>query len=500
MDLDATLDAVLSTALDAAIAMREDGSIAAWNHVAEDVFGWSFDEVRGRNLGQVIIPPELRQGHHKGLERYLRTGVARALGKQMEVDAMDRSGRRFRAELSTTELRHGGERLFVGFVRDISARKAAEEKIAEVTERLALAVRTHSIGIFDTDVETGGVYWNSELERIYGYGPGEFETHLDAWRRHVVSSDLARVEEQFGKVVAAGASELSYSYRMKRRDGEMRHIDASARFFYDDRGRNVRRVGVNIDVTDRKLAERRLSETQAELVHLSKLSSLGAMASSLSHELNQPLTAIANYVAAAKRLARDRGCSHSDPLVEALDRASAGTLRAGELIRRLRAISRNEPVQARQISLGPLVSETAALAIPDADTKGLALELAIEPDADEVCADPILLQQVIFNLLKNAAEAMDGSPGIISVRAAASAPNEVVVQVADTGPGLDESVAANLFAAFVSTKPDGMGVGLSICRSIIENDGGRIWAESTADGTTFSFTLRRHEESLDEPG
>jgi two-component system sensor kinase FixL len=163
-------------------------------------------------------------------------------------------------------------------------------------------------------------------------------------------------------------------------------------------------------------------------------------------------------------------------------------------------MSRNEPVKARQISLGPLAGETAALAIPDSYARGLALDLAIEPDADEVLADPILLQQVLFNLLKNAAEAMAGSPGTISVRASPSAPNEVVVQVADTGPGLDESVAANLFVAFVSTKPEGMGVGLSICRSIIENDGGRIWAESSAQGATFFFTLRRHEEGLDELG
>jgi two-component system sensor kinase FixL len=500
MDLDATLDAVLSTALDAAIAMREDGSIAAWNDMAEQVFGWSFDEVHGKNLGEVIVPPELRQGHHSGLERYLRTGVAQALGKHIEVQALHRTGRRFPAELSTTELRHGGERLFLGFVRDISARKEAEEKIAEVTERLALAVRTHSIGIFDTDVETGRVYWNAELEAIYGYGPGEFETHLDAWRRHVVPSDLARIEAQFKTVAAAGESDLSYSYRMKRCDGEMRHIDASARFFYDEEGRNVRRVGVNIDVTDRKLAERRLSETQAELVHLSKLSSLGAMASSLSHELNQPLTAITNYVAAARRMAKGKGYGEREPLVEALERASAGTLRAGELIKRLRAMARNEPVQARPISLGAVIAETVSLAIPEADVKGLALEVAIEPDADEVYADPILLQQVVFNLLKNAAEAMAGQAGTICMRAAPSGPNEVVVQVADTGPGLDEEVAANLFAAFVTTKPEGMGVGLSICRSIIENDGGRIWADTAAGGTTFFFTLRRHEESQDEGG
>ena len=490
-DLDTTLHAVLSTALDAAIAMREDGRIAAWNDVAEQTFGWSFLEVEGRLLSDVVIPPEHRSAHEAGLKRYLDSGVAVALGKRIEVEAIHRSGRRFPAELSTQEVRHQGERMFLGFVRDISERKEADSRIRDVTERLELAVHAHSIGVFDTDVQTGRVHWSPELERIYGYELGQFETNLAAWRRQVVPGDLARVDAQFSKALKAQAAELAYSYRMTRRDGEIRYIEASARFFYDDAGRNVRRVGVNIDVTERKAAERRLSETQAELIHLSRLNSLGAMASSLSHELNQPLTAVANYISTAKGMLQREGSNRIDSAIQALELASAGTMGAGDLIKRLRRMSSKRALEQKEVSLAPLIDETASLVLHDASVQRIAFELTIEPGADTVYADPILLQQVMFNLLRNAVEAMAGAGGRIAVRASSASDEQVVIQVDDTGPGLDQEVAANLFTAFVSTKSEGMGVGLSICRTIIENNGGRIWAESSETGTSFYFTLPR---------
>jgi two-component system sensor kinase FixL len=490
-DLHETLHAVLATALDAAIAMKEDGTIAEWNHVAERTFGWTFREVHGKKVGEVIMPPEFRRAHEEGLERYLRTGIPRALGKHIEVVAVDRSGREFAAELSTTEVRHGGERLFLGFIRDISERKEAEAKIAEVTERLNLAVRTHSIGIFDTDVANGKVYWDRELETIYGYEPGEFAATIDAWRQHVVPADRERVLRQFAAAIAAKATELAYNYRIRRRDGEIRHIEASARFFYDEEGRNTRRVGVNIDVTSRKLTERRLSETQAELAHLSRLSSLGAMASSLGHELNQPLTAVANYLAAAKSLLMKDPSGISEKAVEALEHASANTLRAGELIRRLRAMSMKQPMQRQLTSLANILHETAALALPNGPLSGVSIDVSVDRGADQVFADPLLVQQVVFNLLRNAVEAMASTGGGIRVGAAVLDKDFVLISVADDGPGLDSQVEAQLFTAFVSTKNEGMGVGLSICRTIIESQGGKIWASSSPEGTTFSFTLPR---------
>jgi hypothetical protein len=179
---------------------------------------------------------------------------------------------------------------------------------------------------------------------------------------------------------------------MTRCDGQIRDIEASARLFYDDEGRHVRRVGVNIDVTERKAAERRLSETQAELIHLSRLNSLGAMASSLGHELNQPLTAVANYVAAARTMVKRLGTAEAEPALEALQEALGSTLRAGELIRRLRLLSSKGGVKPQEVDLAQLLEDTASLALP-AGGERITLEAAIEPDASRAYADAILLQQ-----------------------------------------------------------------------------------------------------------
>ncbi|MES2902953.1 MAG: PAS domain S-box protein [Pseudomonadota bacterium] len=491
--LEPTLHAILSTSLDPAIAMRHDGSIAAWNSVAEQTFGWTFQEVDGRRLSEFIIPPELRSRHERGLERYLETGVATALGKYIEVTAIDRAGRRFPVELSTTELKLEDGHLFVGFIRDITARKDADQKIRDITERLELAVRAHSIGVFDTDVKREQVKWSEELELIYGYLPGTFETTLAAWRRHVFSSDLSRIKARFKKAVETQASEISYSYRMTRCDGDVRDIEASARFFYDAAGNNIRRVGVNIDVTERKMAERRLADTQSELIHVSRLNSLGALASSLSHELNQPLAAVANYISAARSLVQQQqqGMATGTQAVETLQLASESALRAGELIKHLRTMSAkgvNDPIC---VSFSEIVHVTARIALHDHSHLPITLTVDVDSEADAVFTDPVLLQQVVFNLMRNAAEAMQDAGGTITVRATVTSSRECLVQIEDTGPGLEPEIASNLFTAFVSTKSDGMGVGLSICRTIIENSGGRIWAETSEAGAKFFFTLPR---------
>lgn len=492
---DTALLAVLSTALDAAIVMREDGSIAEWNDVAEHIFGWTFAEVDGRQLSEVIIPPEMRSRHDDGLKRYLGTGVAKNLGKHIEVTAIDRSGRRFPAELSSRKLEHEGEQIFVGFVRDISVRKEAEKELEEMSERLELAVRTHCIGVFDTNPQTREVYWNEELHRIFGYVPGQFESKLSAWRRHVFSKDLARIDTEFKQAINDRAAEVKYSYRMTRCDGELRHIEASARLFYDAGGNHVRRVGVNIDVTERIEVERKLIKTQEELTHLSRLNSLGAVASTLSHELNQPLAAITNHISAALILLQQFERAELKPAQGALEHAVAMTLRAGKLIKRLRFMASKGLFNPTVLSLTTLMRETAPFVLDETKSEGISLQLAIEPAADNVYADRILLQQAVFNLFLNAVQALADSGGTITVRASIAPANKVMIEIEDTGPGLDHEIIPNIFTAFVSTKIDGMGVGLSICRTIIEKNGGSIWFESSGTGTRFFFTLPRNATS-----
>lgn len=250
------------------------------------------------------------------------------------------------------------------------------------------------------------------------------------------------------------------------------------------------------DLTDRESTERRLQDLQSELVHVSRLTAMGEMASALAHELNQPLSAIANYMKGAERhLAAD----HPSPekLQHALSSATAQALRAGEIIRRLRDFVAKGEADRGIEKLSTLLEEASTLAMIGAKERGVRLRFNIDPRLKYVLADKVQVQQVLLNLLRNAIDAMeDSAKRDLTVSAAPTVGQMVEVSVADSGPGIAPDVVDKLFQPFFSTKSQGMGVGLSISRTIIEAHGGRIWAEpNPGGGAIFHFTLRTVEET-----
>jgi two-component system sensor kinase FixL len=281
-----------------------------------------------------------------------------------------------------------------------------------------------------------------------------------------------------GRVVVGERKDGS-TFPMELAVGEMR--GKGGRYF----------TGFVRDLTERQEAERRLQEMQSELVHVSRLTALGEMASALAHELNQPLAAIANYVTGSRQLLARDGAD----LVKVqgpLERASEQALRAGQIIRRLREfVARGET--ERQIERLPkLLEEASALALVGAREHGVDVRFDLDPAADLVLADKVQIQQVVLNLIRNAIDAMEESPRReLRICTRAVEGGMVEVSVADSGPGISEEVADQLFNPFVTTKATGMGIGLSISRTIVESHGGRIRAERNRDGgATFHFTLR----------
>jgi two-component system sensor kinase FixL len=248
------------------------------------------------------------------------------------------------------------------------------------------------------------------------------------------------------------------------------------------------------DLSERQQTEARLQELQSELVHISRLTAMGEMASALAHELNQPLSAIANYLRGSHRLLADRTDPESVRLKEALDKAADQALRAGEIIRRLRDFVARGETEMQVESLTKLVEEASALALVGAKQSGVRVRFDLDQRADHVFADKVQVQQVLLNLMRNAIEAMveAGSPRREIVLASSLANGEMVeTTVADTGPGIAPEISAQLFQPFTTTKRAGMGVGLSISRTIIEAHGGELWVEPNAGGgCVFHFTLR----------
>ncbi|HLZ75662.1 PAS domain S-box protein [Phenylobacterium sp.] len=305
---------------------------------------------------------------------------------------------------------------------------------------------------------------------------GYLKRYLETGERRVIG---------IGRVVVGQRRDGS-TFPMELSVGEMR--SGERRFF----------TGFVRDLTERQAAERRFQDVQAELAHVSRLSAMGEMASALAHELNQPLSATANYIQGSLRLLKEEPVDRA-VVTEALTVAGEQMFRAGDIIRRLRDFVSKGETERQIENLPQLLEEAGALAMVGAKDRGVRLIYDIAPTVGLVMVDKVQIQQVVLNLMRNGVEAMAGTPAPeLTVSAAEAADDMVMVSVRDTGTGLSPEVAGQLFQPFVTTKQHGMGVGLSISRTIVEAHGGRIWAEGEpGKGTTFHFTVRAvHEQEM----
>ena len=360
--LRALLQTILASVPDAMIVIDEARNIVAFSAAAETLFGYSAAQVTGKNVSMLMTQTD--QAHHdRYVSNYLETGEEQVIGIGRVVEARLANGDTIPIELKIGEAKLGEERLFTGYIRDVSEQRAAEHRIRKM---------------------------------------------------------------------------------------------------------------------------------QAELTNFTRLSAVGTMASAMAHELNQPLTAVANYLEAARDL-----LSRPDPdtiamVREALDEASTQSVRAGQIIRRLRDYVARGEIETEPTQLAPLISDAVSLA--KIGIEG-ALPRIIEraaPDFPDVMADRVQIRQVLINLVKNAIEAMPDAPSPqIWISVDLYEQDQAIIEVRDNGPGLSQADTVDAFQPFNSSKPTGMGLGLSICQTIIEGHGGKIWAQAAAEGgAAFSFTLK----------
>jgi two-component system sensor kinase FixL len=337
--------------------------------------------------------------------------------------------------------------------------------------------------------------FSSAAERLFGYRasevlgknikimmPSPYREDHDAYIARYLQTGEKRIIG-IGRVVVGERKDGS-TFPMELAVGEMRSNDR--RFF----------TGFIRDLSERQKTEARLQELQSELVHISRLTAMGEMASALAHELNQPLSAIANYMKGSRRLLEGKTDEQSGMVRDAMEKAAEQSLRAGQIIRRLRDFVARGETERRVESIKKLVEEASALALVGAKDQGVRVLFRLDPDVDLVLADKVQIQQVTLNLIRNAIDAMEQSARrelVLSIVPTGS--GMVDISVADTGSGIAEDIAPHLFQPFITSKRHGMGVGLSISRTIIEGHGGRIWADpNPGGGTVFHFTLRAVSE------
>lgn len=491
---DVSFELLVDAVTDYAIFMLDpEGRIISWNAGAEHIEGWHKDEILGQHFSLFYLPEDLGNGKpERELEIARETGRYEEQGKRIRKD-----GSVFIAHVTVTPLRDETG-LLLGFAkvtRNITERVAAEEALKAREAHLRSILETVPDAMIVIDEQACIQSFSTAAERLFGYEahevigknvnimmPNPYRDQHDGYMHRYLATGERRIIG-IGRVVVGQRKDGS-TFPMELAVGEMR--SGGQRYF----------TGFIRDLTERQRTEARLQELQSELVHMSRFTALGEMASTLAHEINQPLTAIANYLKGCRRLLEQSTDEHAPMLREAVNQAAEQALRAGRVIRHLREfVSRGE--SERHIERLPkLVQEASALALVGAKEQGVRVAFRFDRDADLVLVDRIQVQQVLLNLIRNAIEAMqDSHRRELTVATIKKSEGVVEVCVADTGPGISPEIAAQLFQPFVTTKQRGMGVGLSICRTIVEAHGGKIWAESNpGEGTVFRFTLRMVKE------
>jgi len=284
----------------------------------------------------------------------------------------------------------------------------------------------------------------------------------------------------------------------RRRDGNTFPMELSVGEAWVEGKRTF--TGFVHDITQRQQVQLRLQDLQSELAHVGRVSEMGTLASSLAHELNQPLTAIASYSEGlADLLAGDMDADKVVLARETLKEVASEAVRAGEIVRRMRDFMSHGQTEHRTENLPQLITEANALALVGSREHGIDVQVSLDPKAEAVFVDRVQVQQVLLNLIRNAIEAMIDSPiRSLNISSSAGPAGFVTVSVEDTGSGISETIAPQLFQPFVTSKQAGMGIGLSICRTIVEAHGGRIWCEPARDhGTVFCFTLPSAQDDRD---
>jgi two-component system sensor kinase FixL len=487
--------ALMEAAVDAIVVIDHRGCMQAVNDATCRTFGYRVDELLGQNVSLLMAEPD-RSRHDDYLARHLATGHTRIIGIGREVGARRRDGSVFPVRLSVGRVPDSVPPRYVGLMRDVSAEHEASAALKLQRDRARAYLELHDSILLELDSEHRIREVNSRGAELLAASPaclvgrdwldfmsGEPERERARFLLAGAQSGGAPREREFDCVDVAGGAR-----RIHWRCIALRAVN----------GEPVGWLCSGADVTARALAERQARLAQDRLTQVARVATAGEMAAGVAHEINQPLTAITTYARACERY-----LSMPEPdLAEARDAAreiAAEGLRAGAIIRRLRQMVRLDTPDTRaRVELNGLIEELRSLLESDARAHGAQLVIELDPGLPEVTGNGLQLQQVVLNLVRNSFEALLDSPSgtrHVTITTGRIEDGEVEMRVEDNGPGIDPAIAGRLFDPFLTTKVTGTGLGLSMCRTIVQSHGGSIAAsQRNPQGSRFVVRLPFAEE------
>jgi PAS domain S-box-containing protein len=519
---------VVETAPDAVISIDESGAILFANPATARIFGYDPTELIGKPL-TILMPEFLRKLHEKGFSRYLATGQRHINWQGTELTALRKKGQEFPVEISFGELSRDGRKVFTGFIRDISERKQAEELRAAHARQIAVradvsmafrreeslntilgecgeAIVRHLDAAFAriwTLSDDGkmlelqasaGMY--THLDGSHSRIPmGQFKIGMIAQERkpHLTNDVLndPRISDRTWAKNEGMASFAGYPLSVGDRTIGVLAMFSRKQLTPDTTETLASGADLIAQGIERKRAQEALQITQAELARVSRLTTMGELAASIAHEVNQPLTAVTNNSNACLRLLA-AGNLRPEVLQRALEEIVADGTRASSVVARIRGFIKKAPAEKNPLDINEVIQEVLVVAGRELLENRVLVDCQLSKALPLVLADRIQLQQVLLNLIMNGIEAMmavTDQPHSLWVESGLDESDEILVAVRDSGTGLG-SEADRVFTPFFTTKANGMGMGLSISQSLIENHGGRLWAKPNFPmGAVFSFTL-----------
>jgi PAS domain S-box-containing protein len=479
--------ALLNLAHDAIVVWDLDGRITFWNKGAEDTYGWPVEEALGQVVHELLqtrfpLPlgeikaTVLTQGHWEGeLEHTTRDGKSLIITSRWTLQRNEQ----------------GAPRTLLEINRDITERKLAEEQLRNLTERLSLAMRSASIGVWDWDLHTNTTVWDDTIFAIFGI-PKMVPMAYEKFTQRVHPDDLPKVQASLERAIQ-GKTQDFVEFRITRPDGSMRHIYSASGVVLDERGNVVRVVGTAVDITERKQMEAQIEANKVQLVASARLSALGMMAGGVAHEINNPLGIIHALASDLRDMVKEEGSVPPEMVARNSARIRETADRIAQIVRSLRQISREGSRDILHPTHVTKVVETT-LAICRERFRANAVELILPgsvPDVSVSCRE-VQIEQILLNLLQNAFDAVAEQPGERWVRLNIhSSEDSVVFSVTDNGPGIPEELRTRIMEPFFTTKPvgKGTGLGLSLSKSIAEEHGGKLEYSQDQGQTCFSLVL-----------